>query len=72
MIAEGVRKDTLKALRTIRTPPKRHLSPYHPPRTPPSQVLALRDQTLMNRAGQQGDAVLVELIAKVLAGHADL
>ncbi len=71
MIAEGVRKDTLKALRTIRSPPKRHLTPCHPARTPPSQVLALRDQTLMNRAGQQGDAVLADLIAEVLTGHAD-
>ena len=71
MIAEGVRKDTLKALRTFRTPTKRNLPPSNPPRTPPSQVLALRDQTLMNRAGQQGDAVLADLIAKVLTGHAD-
>ena len=71
MIAEGVRKDTLKALRTLRTPTHSDLPPCHPPRTPPSQVLALRDQTLMNRAGQQGDAVSADLITKVLAGHAD-
>jgi len=35
-------------------------------------VLALRDKTLMNRAGEQGDAVLINLIAKVLAGDTDL
>lgn len=55
----------------INTATNRNLPPRHPPRTPPSQVLALRDQTLMNRAGQQGDAVPADLIAEVLASHAD-
>jgi len=36
------------------------------------EVLPLRNQTLMNRTGQQGDAVPADLITKVLAGHADL
>jgi hypothetical protein len=35
-------------------------------------MFALRDKTLMNQAGEQGDAVLINLIAKVLASHADL
>ena len=38
--------------------------------TPLGQVLALRNQTLVNRAGQQGDAVLADLVAEVLAGDA--
>ena len=37
----------------------------------PSQVIALRDQTLVNRAGQQGDAVPAHLITEVLASYAD-
>jgi hypothetical protein len=36
------------------------------------EVLPLRNQTLMNRTGQKGDAVPADLIMKVLAGHADL
>ena len=31
----------------------------------------MRDQTLMNRAGEQGDAVPADLVAEVLAGDAD-
>ena len=38
--------------------------------TPLGQVLALGNQTLMNGAGQQGDAVLADLVAEVLAGEA--
>ena len=34
-------------------------------------MLALGDQTLVNRAGQQGDAVLADLVAEVLTGDAD-
>jgi hypothetical protein len=34
-------------------------------------VLALGNQTLMNGAGQQGDAVPADLVAEVLAGEAD-
>lgn len=43
----------------------------HPLGTPLGQVLPLRDQTPMNRAGQKGDAVPADLIAEVLAGEAD-
>ena len=57
--------------RQLWTPPHRHLPPWHPPRTPPSQVLALGNESLMNRAGEQGDAVPPHLVAKVLAGHTD-
>ena len=39
---------------------------------PLRQVLALRDQTLMNGAGQHRDAVLADLVEEVLASHADL
>ena len=71
MIAEGVHVDTLKALPTLRTPPNRHLLPSNPLRAPLGQVLALRNQTLMNRTGQQGDAVPADLVAEVLAGDTD-
>ena len=57
--------------RRLRTPTNRHLPPRNPPRTPPSQVLTLGDQTVMNRAGQQGDAVPAHLITEVLASHTD-
>ena len=39
--------------------------------TPLGQVLALGNQTLMNGAGQQGDALAAVLAAEVLAGEAD-
>ena len=71
MIPEGVHEDTHKALPTLRTPPNRHLLPCHPLRAPLGQVLALGNQTLMNRTGQQGDAVPADLIAEVLAGDTD-
>ena len=71
MIAEGVHEDTLKALPTLRTPPRRHLLPSNPLRAPLGEVLALGNQTLMNRTGQQGDAVPADLIAKVLTGDTD-
>jgi hypothetical protein len=71
VIAAGVRADTLKALPTLRDPPNRHLLPSNPLRTPLGQVLALRNQTLMNRTGQQGDAVPADLVAEVLAGDTD-
>jgi len=35
-------------------------------------VLALRDKTLMKRAGKQGDAMPINLTAKVLTGDTDL
>jgi hypothetical protein len=43
----------------------------HPLSTPLGQVLPLRNQTLVNRAGQRSDAVPADLISKVLASHAD-
>ena len=71
MIPEGVHEDTLKALPTLRTPPNRHLLPCHPLRAPLGQVLALGNQTLVDRTGKQGDAVPADLVAEVLAGDAD-
>ena len=71
MIAEGVHVDTLKALPTLRTPPNRHLLPSNPLRAPLGEVLSLRNQTLVNRTGQQGDAVPSHLIAEVLTGDTD-
>ena len=63
--------DTLKALPTLRTPPTLDLLPSDPLRAPLGEVLPLRNQTLVNRTGQQGDAVPADLIAKVLAGNTD-
>jgi len=60
------------ALRHFWTPPHPILPPRHPSRTAPSQVLSLGNQTLMNRTGQQGDAVPAHHITEVLASHADL
>ncbi|CAK6688741.1 hypothetical protein OGCDGJMD_00487 [Cyanobium usitatum str. Tous] len=63
-----------------RTPPNRnnanaplrnHLLPSNPLRAPLGQVLALRNQTLVNRTGEQGDAVLADLVAEVLTGDTD-
>ena len=71
MIAAGVRADTLKALPTFRTPPNRHLLPSNPLRAPLGQVLALRNQTLMDRTGEKSDAVPAHLVAKVLTGDTD-
>ena len=68
MIAAGVQAHTLKALPTLRTPPNRNLLPWNPSRTPLGQVLPLRNQTLVNRTGQQGDAVPADLVAEVLTG----
>ena len=65
------RADTLKALPTLRTPPNRHLLPSNPLRAPLGEVLSLRNQTLVNRTGQQGDAVPSHLIAEVLTGDTD-
>jgi hypothetical protein len=71
VIAEGVHVDTLKALPTLRTPPNRHLLPSNPLRAPLGEVLPLGNQTLMNRTGEQGDAVPADLVAEVLAGNTD-
>ena len=65
MIAAGVQAHTLKA------PTNRYLPPSDPPRAPRGQVLTLRNQTLVNRTGQQGDAVPADLVAEVLAGDTD-
>ena len=65
------RADTLKALPTLRTPPNRHLLPSNPLRAPLRQMLPLRNQTLMNRTGEQGDAVPADLVAEVLTGDTD-
>ena len=56
---------------TFRTPPHSNLPPGNPPRTPPSQVLPLRNQTLMNGTGEQGDAMPADLVAEVLTGNTD-
>ena len=40
-------------------------------RAPLGEVLALRNQTLVNRTGEKGDAVPADLVAKVLTGDAD-
>jgi hypothetical protein len=69
VIPEGVHEDTLKALPTLRTPPNRHLLPWNPPRAPLGQVLALRNQTLVNRAIQKNDETMtnpMENVAKAL------
>ena len=58
-------------LSTFRTPPLPNLPPCHPLSTPLGQVLTLGNQTLMNRAGEQGDAMPADFIAEVLAGDAD-
>jgi hypothetical protein len=56
---------------SLRTPPPLNLLPRHPLRAPLGQVLPLRNKTLMDWAGQQGDAVPADLMAEVLAGDAD-
>ena len=56
---------------TFRTPPLPHLLPSNPLRTPLGLVLPLRNQTLVNRTGEQGDAVSADLVAEVLAGDAN-
>ena len=63
--------DTLKALPTLRTPPTLDLLPYHPLKALLGQVLALRNQTLMNRTGKEGDAMPADLVAEVLPGDTD-
>ena len=39
----------------INTPTNLTLTPKYPTRTPPSQVLALGNKTLMNRASHEGE-----------------
>ena len=43
----------------------------HPLSAPLGQVLALGDQTLMDRTGEHGDAMPADLVSEVLAGDAD-
>ena len=66
----GVRASTHALGRSphLRAPPFPNLPPCHPLSAPLGQVLALRDQTLMDRTGQHGDAVPADLVAEVLAG----
>ena len=71
VIAESVQAETLRESCRLRAPPNHHLPPSDPLRAPLGQMLALGNQTLMNRAGQQCDAVLSDLITEVLAGDAD-
>jgi len=53
------------------TPPNRHLPPNDPLSAPLGQVVALGNQTLMDRTGQHRDAMPADLIAEVLTGDAD-
>jgi len=55
----------------LRTPRNRHLTPSNPLSTPLGQILALGNQTLMDRTGEHRDAVPADLVAEVLAGDAD-
>ena len=55
----------------LRTPPTPDLLPGFPTSTAHRQMLALGNQTLMNRTGEHRDAVLAHLVAEVLAGDAD-
>ena len=55
----------------LRTPPNRHLTPSDPLIAPLGQMLALGNQTLMDRTGEHRDAVPADLVAEVLAGDAD-
>ena len=66
VIHAGVRADTLKALPTLRTPPNRHLLPWHPVRTPPSQVLAQRVPDLALLREEQGVSDGDEISARFL------
>jgi len=63
--------ETLKALPRLRTPPNRHLPPSDPLSAPLGEMLALGDQTLMDRTGQHRDAVPAHLVVEVLTGDAD-
>ena len=56
----------------LRTPPAPNFPPCHPLSATLSEVLTLGNESLMNRASQQGDAVLAHLIAGVLASDTDL
>jgi hypothetical protein len=60
------------ASRPFSAPPHHLLPPSNPLAAPLGEVLTLGYQALVNRAGQQGDAVPADLIAEVLTGDADL
>ncbi len=55
----------------IRAPPLPNLPPSDPLSATLGQMLALRDQTLVNGAGQHCDAVPADLVAEVLTGDAN-
>lgn len=55
----------------LRAPPNRHLPPSDPLGASLGQVLALGNQSLMDRTGQHRDAVPTDLVAEVLTGDAD-
>ena len=74
---EGTSRCTIKVRRCrqsldpsprLRTPPNRHLTPSNPLSASLGQVLALGNQSLMDRTGQHRDAVPADLVAEVLAG----
>ena len=48
-----------------------NLLPWNPLSAPLGQMFPLRNQTLVNRTGQQGDAVPADLVAEVLAGDSE-
>ena len=55
----------------VGTPPRPNDPPCHPRSTPHGQVLPLRNQTLVDGAGQQGDAALADLVSEGLTGDAN-
>jgi hypothetical protein len=52
----------------LRAPPLPNFPPSDPLSAALGQMLALGDQTLVDGAGQQGDAVPADLVSEVLAG----
>ncbi len=55
----------------INTPTNLTSTPRNPLKTPSSQVLALGNQALMNRAGRQGDSVTGDLMTKAMEAKAN-
>jgi len=68
---ENLGTRSLPAQTRFRTPPTLDLLPGHHLSAPLDQMLALGDQTLMDRTGEHRGAVPPDLIAEVLAGDAD-
>ncbi len=52
------------------TPSNRHLPPSDPLSAPLCEVLALGNESLMDRTGQRRDALVLDLVAEVLARDA--